>query len=142
MTSMWEDDSIQFARLIGEMAANINLTPEQEECLCESMDLTPARLNELFSRAQTRWDRIKANTTVEGYCPPFEDGYNDDMDPASQLDDEERISALIFDTCGEALEDDDSGVPAEATCNALGRQILEMVLQKYRPDLFERELKP
>lgn len=136
---MWEDDSIQFARLIGEIASNIELTPEQEECLCESMDLIPKELHQLFERGQKRWDRIKANTFAHGYSPDIAGGYNDDLDPSDQVDTEERISALLFDHVGEDPRARGFGL-SEEECNQLGRDILKLVLQVFRKDVFEKEI--
>jgi hypothetical protein len=55
--SLWDDDRIQFARLISEIAAvQDNL---DWEGLCDSMDLTAAELDDLFERAHVVWERAK-----------------------------------------------------------------------------------
>ena len=56
----WNDDSLQFPRLLDELqAVHPNLiTPE----LLESMDLEFSQVAELFERASTRWGRIKKLT--------------------------------------------------------------------------------
>ncbi len=55
----WRDDAIQFPRLIAEIAANVEGTPDEWAALCESMDISPQQLNELFERANTAWERAK-----------------------------------------------------------------------------------
>ena len=55
---MWDNDLIQFARLLCEIAAtqeNFDAAP-----LVESMDIDPAELNELFDRAHDVWEKFKA----------------------------------------------------------------------------------
>lgn len=54
----WADDATQFPRLLDEIVA-VGLTDEQLAGLCESMDLEPERINELFDRAQAAWDAQK-----------------------------------------------------------------------------------
>ena len=63
ITNSWEDNSIQFPRLLAEILA----TQEDLDwsALCTSMDLEHVRqLDELFERADREWERIKAKT-----CP-------------------------------------------------------------------------
>lgn len=55
--SKWEDNSIQFPRLLAEILAtqeNLDIN-----ALCESMDLERDEVWALFSRAQEEWERIK-----------------------------------------------------------------------------------
>lgn len=54
---VWEDNRIQFPRLISEIMATQDL---DLECLAESMDLTIDEVNELFDRASEEWESIKA----------------------------------------------------------------------------------
>ena len=56
--SNWNKNSIQFPRLINEIEA-IGLTDEQHNNLCDSMDLEPEDIDELFDRAQREFDNIK-----------------------------------------------------------------------------------
>ena len=56
---IWEDNSIQFPRLLTEICATYNTTDEDFEALCESMDLSKDEVNELFDRAQEEWEEIK-----------------------------------------------------------------------------------
>jgi len=56
--SHWEDDSVQFPRLLAEiMATQDNL---DMPALAESMDVSIEELNELFDRADRSWESIKA----------------------------------------------------------------------------------
>ena len=54
----WNNNAIQFPRLLTEIAATQDKLNFQT--LAESMDLTIAEVGELFDRAQTEWERIKA----------------------------------------------------------------------------------
>lgn len=55
---LWDDDLIQFARLICE----INATQELDmETLCESMDLDLITLGDVFDRADDVWEIAKGN---------------------------------------------------------------------------------
>ena len=56
---LWEDNSIQFPRLLAEICATVDITPKDFEALQESMDLTEDEINELFDRAQEEWEEIK-----------------------------------------------------------------------------------
>lgn len=56
--SKWEDNSLQFPRLLAEIYA-VGLTDEQWTGLADSMDLELEFVNELFERAQEEWDAIK-----------------------------------------------------------------------------------
>ena len=58
--------------------------------------------------------------------------YNDKLTPADQVDMEEDIAFLIFETTKEENE------TYEETCADLGRTILKRVLAKFRPDLFKK----
>jgi hypothetical protein len=62
--SLWERDSIQFPRLIAEISACVDITKKDFTALCESMDLEPEQVNELFDRANAAWEKIK-----EKHCP-------------------------------------------------------------------------
>lgn len=55
---LWDDNTIQFARLLCEIMATQNV---DYEALCESMDLTDADINDLFDRADDVWERAKGN---------------------------------------------------------------------------------
>lgn len=57
---LWEDNEVQFARLICELVAN-------NEDLCEdevagSMDLSQEELTDIFNRANTVWEQAKRDT--------------------------------------------------------------------------------
>ena len=55
--TLWENDHVQFARLLAEIVA----TQEKLDidALCTSMDLTPDDIDELFERAQMCWEAYK-----------------------------------------------------------------------------------
>jgi len=57
--ALWDRDDIQFPRLLDEIQG-IGLTDTQYVQIAESMDLTPEEVHELFERAQTAWDKHKA----------------------------------------------------------------------------------
>lgn len=52
----WFDNSIQFPRLLAEIAATQDLN---WDALCESMDLEVEDLDALFERADIEWEAIK-----------------------------------------------------------------------------------
>jgi hypothetical protein len=54
----WENDRIQFPRLLAEIKA-VGLTADQSRGLCLSMDITLDELCELLDRAEEEWERIK-----------------------------------------------------------------------------------
>lgn len=58
----WEDDSIQFPRLLCEIMA----TQDKLDipALAESMDLSVEDVNELFDRAHTTWERAKKQNEI------------------------------------------------------------------------------
>ena len=55
----WLDNSIQFPRLIAEIAATCEISQKSIDDLCESMDLNIDEVNELFDRAHNEWEEIK-----------------------------------------------------------------------------------
>lgn len=63
--SAWNDNSIQFPRLLAEIAA-IGLSREDKDALCASMDLEPAELEELFVRAEKEFEQMKAQIQAHG----------------------------------------------------------------------------
>lgn len=61
----WENDAIQFARLIAEMEAAGYFSADSrrlERKLADSMDLERGQLSELIERAQGVWDEVKERT--------------------------------------------------------------------------------
>ena len=60
----WNNNSIQFTRLLAEICAVVDISEDQKTELCNSMDITPLELDELFDRAQDDWEKIKRE-----YCP-------------------------------------------------------------------------
>jgi hypothetical protein len=57
--SKWEDNFVQFPRLISEIVATQEL---DLKALADSMDLTIEDVNELLDRAQQSWEDIKRRT--------------------------------------------------------------------------------
>ncbi len=58
----WEDDSVQFPRLISELHATQNL---DVPALCKSMNLTGEKVSELFDRAERAWETVKRRADLE-----------------------------------------------------------------------------
>jgi len=61
---LWEDNSIQFPRLLAEICATVEISDKDWEALKESMDLSTEEINELFDRAQEEWEEIKAEVCL------------------------------------------------------------------------------
>ncbi len=59
--------------------------------------------------------------------------YSDAFDEEMQVDAEEMIAAYLFDEHREGFNEESAG--------QAGRDILQMVLQQFRPDLFARPSK-
>lgn len=59
IADLWRDNAIQFPRLLAEINA-VGLTDIQINLICESMDVVPDEIGELFERAEAAWERIKA----------------------------------------------------------------------------------
>lgn len=63
LNPLWDNDLIQFARLLAEITAtqdNLDMT-----ALAESMDLKIADVKELFERAQADWNLAKGLASIE-----------------------------------------------------------------------------
>jgi len=58
----WQDNAIQFPRLIAELEAVGAFTYEVVQDLQTSMDLDEQDIMDLLDRAQSEWDDIKART--------------------------------------------------------------------------------
>jgi len=67
MMITWDNNYVQFARLIAELEAgrvlDVNYNATDIEPLLESMDLTAEDLADLVERACTVWDHVKNKTT-------------------------------------------------------------------------------
>lgn len=57
----WNDNGIQFPRLLFEIQANIEFDSDQKEDLCSSMDLEWNDILEIFERATIKFETIKEN---------------------------------------------------------------------------------
>lgn len=56
----WDNDLVQFARLIVEINANVAILPEDGLALLDSMDFDLEDLTELMDRADAVWEKAKA----------------------------------------------------------------------------------
>ena len=58
---IWENNEIQFARLLCELVANWDDTSAKQtiKAVADSMDLTVDQVNELFDRANDVWEKAK-----------------------------------------------------------------------------------
>ena len=63
-TKLWENNEIQFARLIAEAEAAGAFQPNIVESMAASMDLEPSNVYILIDRAQQAFEDHKAK-----YCP-------------------------------------------------------------------------
>jgi hypothetical protein len=62
---LWDNNEIQFARLLCELRANCDLEGMHWDLILESMDLEECHLDELWRRADQVWEKSKAD-----HCPP------------------------------------------------------------------------
>jgi hypothetical protein len=62
---IWNDNNLQFPRLLAEIVATVNISPRDRDALLESMDITEDELDELFDRAQTEFENIKEQVCQE-----------------------------------------------------------------------------
>lgn len=61
--SPWGKNDVQFPRLLAEIYATVEFTPEQQRALMDSMDLLEwAHVCELLERADAVWQAIKERT--------------------------------------------------------------------------------
>lgn len=59
MPQLWDNNRVQFARLLSEIYANIEFTDEMFSYLEDSMDLSRDEILSLFERADEEWQRQK-----------------------------------------------------------------------------------
>jgi len=57
----WQDNSIQFPRLLAEIQANIEISEKGWQDICSSMDINEVELEQLWNRAGDVWETIKEN---------------------------------------------------------------------------------
>ncbi len=55
----WNNNRLQFARLISELESVGTFTNDTIQSLCEEMDLTSTEVCEIISRAQQEFDKAK-----------------------------------------------------------------------------------
>ena len=89
----WQDDTIQFPRLLAEIWA-VGVDDETMEALCQSMDLSPNRVRQLFRRADGLWEAMK---------PPIDFGEQMAYYLRRGLEPAEILKHLDPDTAGEDL---------------------------------------
>jgi len=58
---LWEDNSLQFPRLLCEIMANVGFSEDDYSWLESSMDLERSDIDELFDRAHVAWETAKGN---------------------------------------------------------------------------------
>lgn len=63
-SSLWDNNLIQFARVIEEAQAAGAFTKEIQDDMCLSMDLEPEELHDLMERARKIWEE-----SVRTNCP-------------------------------------------------------------------------
>lgn len=63
MKEHWDNNELQFPRVIEEAQAAGAFTEEVMTTMCESMDLSRVDLESLLERAQIIWDAIKDGTS-------------------------------------------------------------------------------
>jgi len=66
----WDNDCLQFPRLIAELNQAGAFNKKVMRALCESMELQPGDIDELINRAEKKWDNIKALTPSVDADPP------------------------------------------------------------------------
>ena len=72
---LWNDNSIQFPRLLAEILAAGCIEGELLDTVCDSMDLTPTDVYELFDRAETEWQRLKEVNCPRLKAPDYDKPY-------------------------------------------------------------------
>ena len=58
-TEQWENDEIQFPRLLAMVWRCLEIGGENQEHLCAAMGVTPRELADLFRRADNAWDQLE-----------------------------------------------------------------------------------
>jgi len=60
--SLWEDNAIQFTRLVAEVWA-AGLTPGQWQTLLDELEMSDQQLTDVFEKAEEEWERLKEQIT-------------------------------------------------------------------------------
>jgi len=60
--TLWEQDAVQFPRLLAEIMATVEINDSAWRELCESMDLSGDEILQIFDRAQREWERLLGNS--------------------------------------------------------------------------------
>jgi hypothetical protein len=72
MADVWDDNFVQFPRLLAEIAANLTFEQDQYNDLCAAMDLTEDQVDDLFDRASLEFERIKQGKAPRQVTPRAE----------------------------------------------------------------------
>lgn len=88
----WDDDLVQFARLLCEI--NATFSEIDVPGLCESMDLEPERIGELFDRADTVWEIAKGNREPMPRCEICGEPLDDDECLYREMDEGDGLDHL------------------------------------------------
>jgi hypothetical protein len=63
----WNDNSIQFPRLLCEMNACVEINDDDWGYISQSMDLDIAEVDEILDRANDEWEKIKVGEKPKSY---------------------------------------------------------------------------
>jgi hypothetical protein len=66
-SDLWDDNLLQFARLLAEIKA-VGLLPAQMYDLCDSMDLDSAQIQEILDRAEIEFEKAKEGSQACTAC--------------------------------------------------------------------------
>ena len=61
MKTLWNNDKVQFARLICELEAAGAFTENLVEMICNETDLSSREIYEIVDRAQKSFEEVKSN---------------------------------------------------------------------------------
>ncbi len=119
----WDDDRVQFPRLLAELRA-VGLTQDQYAGLCESMDLGVAEIHGLLERAETAWSRIKECSHEHVAWDPIAVEYHDDGRASvwqqGRCTSCQRLAIDVYDFALSAASFIDEPLPDDPTSRVLG----------------------
>lgn len=70
--TLWDNNHIQFARLISELASLGVPNSKHLKQLCESTDLSVEEIENIFDRAAVEWERAKRCQPVRKHTPEID----------------------------------------------------------------------
>ena len=94
---LWNNNRIQFARLISEIYANVEFTEADWQALEDSMDLSREEILGLFERADEEWQRTKFH--AHGWMVPPTEASRDDPQPWRCVKCNEPVSHINRNAC-------------------------------------------